>query len=314
MSDARAAGSERWGPDPERIPDLTELPRRPRGAPRPGSRRARKAEAAIVKAEAAVQAGARGAGAAPAFGVVAVADGVPHVRLGVAWAAMTAAAAYGGKGWLAVWLAPVAGLAAVQVAGAHRRAGARPLPGLAAAAGAGVPLAAIAGAQAVAAMCAAGTVAVLVGRLVRAAEGRGRALDDVASTLLAAFPPGLAAAAPVLVHALGRAEAVVLVAFVLAYDAGAFLAGAEAAGRWEGPLTGAACTVPVTLAVAALLPDRFPGPDPWVLGAVAVVTAPLGPLVARVLVPGGRAPALGRLDSLLVAGPVWAWAALALAR
>jgi hypothetical protein len=180
--------------------------------------------------------------------------------------------------------------------------------------GAAAPLAAVAGVEALAALLAAGTLAALAAPLLRVGEVRGRPVDAVARTLVAAFPPGLAAAAPVLVAGLGRTEALVLVALVATYDAGAFLAGAGATGRWEGPLTGAACTVPVTLAVAALFPDRFPGAAPWVLGAVAAVSAPVGPVVARVLAPGGRAPALGRLDSLIVTGPVWAWVALALVR
>ena len=51
-------------------------------------------------------------------------------------------------------------------------------------------------------------------------------------------------------------------------------------------------------------------------GALAMVLAPLGPLAASVVL-GGRdapAPALRRLDSLLLLGPVWAWSAAAVLR
>lgn len=295
-------------PDPERVPDLTELPRR-RSTLRPGSRRARRAEAAIARAEEA----ARARAAEPALSVVSTAD-VPHVRLGLAWAGATAAVTFAGRGWTGAWCAFVAGLAAAQVARAHRRSGARPLVGVAAGLGAALPLAAVAGVGEVAAACAAGIGVALVGRLVLVGEVLGRPTDDVARTIVAGVVPGLAAATLVLVRGLGRTEALVLFALVAAHDAGSFLAGAGAAGRWEGPLTGAACTIPVTLAVAALWTDPFAGASPWVLGGIAAVTAPLGPALARVLVPAGRAPALGRLDSLLVTGPIWAWAALALLR
>jgi hypothetical protein len=51
------------------------------------------------------------------------------------------------------------------------------------------------------------------------------------------------------------------------------------------------------------------------LGAIAAVALPLGPSAARALVPRvGDVPGLGRLDSLLVAGPLWAWAASAVLR
>jgi hypothetical protein len=298
-------------PDPEHIPDLTAVPRR-RSTPRPGSRRARRAEAALARAEAAARARG-GDGAALA---VVVAEGRPHVRFGLVWAAVTAAAAVGGRGWLAVWLAAAAAPAARQVARARRRAGARPLGGLATLLGASLPLAAVAGPGALAAACAAGVIVVLAARLALVGETLGRPVEDVAATLVAALPVGLAAAAPVLVRGLGTTEALFLLALVSAHDAGSFLAGAGAASRWEGPLTGVACTLPVTLAVAALASDTFGGASPWVLGATAAATAPVGPLLAGALVSPGRprAAALRRLDSLLVTGPVWAWAAVGLAR
>ena len=69
----------------------------------------------------------------------------------------------------------------------------------------------------------------------------------------------------------------------------------------------------VTLFVAVLVPS-FGGPGPFVLGLVAAVLAPLGPLVASIILGDrdARAPALRRIDSLLLLAPVWAWVAAAL--
>ena len=69
----------------------------------------------------------------------------------------------------------------------------------------------------------------------------------------------------------------------------------------------------VTLFVAVLVPS-FTGAGSFALGVVAGTLAPLGPLAASALL-GDRsapAPALRRLDSLLLMGPVWAWVAAAL--
>jgi hypothetical protein len=61
---------------------------------------------------------------------------------------------------------------------------------------------------------------------------------------------------------------------------------------------------------------KFPPTAPFVLGGLAAVLAPLGPPAATRLLGDrdAKAPALRRLDSLLVVGPVWACAALTLAR
>ena len=69
----------------------------------------------------------------------------------------------------------------------------------------------------------------------------------------------------------------------------------------------------VTLLVAELVPS-FDGGSPFLLGFVAAVLAPLGPLAASIVL-GDRdanAPALRRLDSLLLLAPVFAWLAAVL--
>jgi hypothetical protein len=97
-----------------------------------------------------------------------------------------------------------------------------------------------------------------------------------------------------------------LCAFALVYDASSFLIGAEAKHRWIGPAAGMVSLTVVTVAVAAILVPPFRGSTPWLVGALAIVTAPMGPLVATVALGDRRAsaPALRRLDSLIVLGPV----------
>jgi hypothetical protein len=104
-----------------------------------------------------------------------------------------------------------------------------------------------------------------------------------------------------------------LIAFAAFHDVGAYLVGTGAVNDWEGPVAGIAAIVCVTLFVAVLVPS-FGGGGPFLLGLVAAALAPLGPLAASVIL-GDRtasAPALRRLDSLLLLGPVWAWTAAVL--
>jgi hypothetical protein len=298
--------------DPEFIPDLSQLPRPKRAAPRPDSRRGRRAEAAMVRAEAAVQ---RVEGRTPL--VVVERRGVPHVRLGLAWAGVTLGAVVAGPTVLAIWLALAGATAAAQLCRSWRRAGAHPVAAVAVLTAAGLPLAALSGPGAVGGVLVAGLLLAFSGRLFLASgPTMGRPTGDIAFTLLAAVPAGLAGVGPVLVRSLGLTEALVLFALVWAYDAGAFLVGSGAAAQWEGPAAGAVCTLPVTLVVAAVLVHPFTGASAWVLGGLAAAAAPIGQAAAGLVIAdrGVDSPALRRLDSLIVLGPLWAWAAVSLLR
>jgi len=95
-------------------------------------------------------------------------------------------------------------------------------------------------------------------------------------------------------------------ASALLYDAGAWVMGSGSRRRWIGPLAGMACIFPVTMLVAAL-GLQFRGAVTWELGALAAVLAPLGPAAAVFLLGDRRwpAPALRRIDSLVLLGPIW---------
>ncbi len=254
----------------------------------------------------------------------------PHGRLGLAWAIVTVAVAVAGALWLALWLAAAAGLAGAQVARsrggyspARRSAGDRQRPATAvpvmAIAGTGaacVTLAAVLGPAGTA--VAAGVVPVVfIGYvLVAARSPDGQGLKEPVLVSTAAVTVGLAGAAPVLLRAeTGLVPVLVLFAYAMAYDTGTYVVGSGAASAWEGPAAGIAATGTVTLTVAAVLAPPFVGTSPWLLGVLAAVLAPIGPMIGSLLPRGGtdkkmRMPALRRLDSLIVLGPLWSLAAV----
>ena len=70
----------------------------------------------------------------------------------------------------------------------------------------------------------------------------------------------------------------------------------------------------VTFALALFPPSAGHGTmSMWLLGLATAAACPLGQLTGSVLLPSGAsfAPALRRLDSLLIAGPLWAIVVLA---
>lgn len=231
----------------------------------------------------------------------------------MAWGATTLVATAAGPVVLAVVLAPVAALAAAQAARSWRRRQRRPAWRVSAGGAGLVVLGSAAGPIA--------TVApvVLIGLLLAVAmvlEGpaaRNRHHRRAAPLLTALFAVGfgMAGAAPVLLRGDGLVPAFVLFSFVHVYDSSAYVVGSGATAAWEGPAAGVASIAAVTLAVAAVLSPPFRGASPLLFGLLAAVLTPLGPKVASQLLGDqrGRVPALRRLDSLLLVGPVWALAA-----
>ncbi|HEX9970408.1 MAG TPA: MoaD/ThiS family protein [Acidimicrobiales bacterium] len=223
----------------------------------------------------------------------------PHVRLGLLWAVVTTAAAAGGPVVLALWLAPVAGLAAAQAARTWRRSPER------------ADIAVAGGAAAVVVLGAAvGPVGLAAGVVVAAAAALLRAAPPVlpVRTLVPALAMGLAGAAPVVLRTRGFGHAFVLLALVWAYDAGDYVVGTGAHNAWEGPAAGIAAVAAVTLAAAVVFVPPFEGVLPWLFGAVAAGSAPFGHRLASMVLGDrdARVPVVRRLDSLLAAGPPFA--------
>lgn len=248
----------------------------------------------------------------PPLAVVPEVDG-PHGRLGLVWALVTIVLAVAGQLWLAVWFGATAFAAASQTGAAWRRRGERPLVVLAAATGAALVLAA---AWSIDAMVEVVVVAMAVAVVARAVRPTIAPARDIGVTLLIGLVIGLAAAAPVLLRERGLSPVLVLLALAAAYDAGNYIVGTGASTPWEGPAAGIVSMVPVTMVVAVVLAPPFRGASPYLLALLAATLAPLGPLAGSALL-GDRdapAPALRRLDSLLLLGPLWAWSAAALLR
>jgi len=238
----------------------------------------------------------------------------PHARMALAWAVVTVTAAAVGRFELAAWLGAVALVAGGQVVRSWRTRPVRPTAPVVVFGAAAVPLGAAFGTVGLAVAAGLVVVAALVAPLVVARAPRRRSRENPGLTLAFALGLGMAAAAPVIARQRGLLPALVLLTLVGVYDASAFVVGAGASNVWEGPLAGVAFVAAVTLLVAGVFVPPFTGVSPWVLGAVVAVLAPFGPVVGSLLL-GDRdrpAQALRRLDSLLVAGPVWAAASLVL--
>lgn len=127
-----------------------------------------------------------------------------------------------------------------------------------------------------------------------------------AALLFALLGPGLASASVVLAAVQGWNLALTLVGGVCAYDLACWVYGTrKGIGGWGGVAAGMVTVAVVALFIAAVFVPPFDGARPWVmLGAVAVL-CPLGVLLGSTLIGGDRLPALRRLDSLVLAGPVW---------
>lgn len=237
----------------------------------------------------------------------------PKVRLGVAWFAVSIGAALLSQLLLAALLGAAAAFAADQVVRLQGRGDGKlledPVRLPAVLAAAALPLAAVAGVDMLVAVAAAVTVVVLVHRIWSGPVGG--AVGDVALVLGGAVPLGLAAASPVLLAELAPSAAVVLLVLIGAYDAGDFLVGSDSATPWEGPVAGVLAVLACGFGAWTWAPPPLEGDGVLALLAATAVLAPFGPPAASVLIGDGRRPArfVRRLDTLLVLGPVAAFAA-----
>jgi hypothetical protein len=237
----------------------------------------------------------------------------PHGRLGALWVAITVGTLVPGVAPVAVWLAACSGVAGLQTAKVWRARGEHPLIPLAAGIAAALPLSAIWGLRAMTGTVAIAVILTLLARLFSLTKAPAR---DVGLTLAIGVVIGLAAASVVLLRNTGLQAPLLLLTFAAAYDASAYVVGTGAGSAWEGPAAGVAMLIPVTMLAAVVLVPPFPEASPLLLGLMAAVLAPCGPLAGSALL-GERdanAPALRRLDSLLVMAPLWSWCAAAFLR
>jgi hypothetical protein len=230
----------------------------------------------------------------------------PRVRLGILWFGVALVAMIFGPLPTALVYGGAAGVAALQTARVWRRLRQRPNRVVAGAMAAGIALGACFGAGGAGVGVLAGTAAAVV---VAATDPRSRQpiVTDAGWTLQCALPVGLAAMSMVLLTRLDQGSAIALLLLVSAYETGDYIVGSGAKNPYEGPVAGIAALTVATFIVSSFGISAFDVGQAWLFGAVVAVLAPVGQLVASALLPAADAPASGlrRLDSLLLAGPIW---------
>src|SRR5699024_6077116 len=92
------------------------------------------------------------------------------------------------------------------------------------------------------------------------------------------------------------------------YDACDFIVGSGSTNTFEGPLAGGVFICAITMFLAVIEVPPFRGVDIWNFAALTVLAAPIGQFVASAMLPrrDAAAPALRRIDSMLIAAPAWA--------
>jgi hypothetical protein len=165
----------------------------------------------------------------------------------------------------------------------------------------GTPL--LIGALCVGALVAIGAACAPDGERMRGRGGRIASLG----ILWLAIVPSVGAASMVLVRGDSRVSAVVLFLLVSAYEMGDFVVGSGASNSFEGPLAGITTALLVGFPLAVMLVAPFDHAGAVLLG-FAAAACPFGQIAASALLPGAgaSAPALRRIDTLLVLGPLWA--------
>ena len=141
------------------------------------------------------------------------------------------------------------------------------------------------------------------------ATSRNPRIADIGWTLQCALAPGVVGLSMVLLTRLDQGSAIALLLLVSAYEAGDYLIGSGSTNPFEGPGAGAAAVVVITFIVSTLPISALSFGEAWLLGGAVVLLAPAGQLLASALLPSAATPASGlrRLDSLLIAAPLWAW-------
>ena len=122
-----------------------------------------------------------------------------------------------------------------------------------------------------------------------------------------ALPVGIAAGSLAALRSAELGAALLLVALISAYEAGDFLVGSGSSNAIEGPVSGLVALAAVGFIAWILAPAPFTTTGVVMFSALAGVCCPLGQILAAAVLPRGSAwaPALRRLDSYLLAAPLW---------
>lgn len=141
----------------------------------------------------------------------------------------------------------------------------------------------------------------------RGGDGIGEAVGRASLVLQTALPTAVAGGSFVLLAELELWAAISLVLLVSAYETGDFLIGSGSVSAFEGPLAGSVAVLVVTLVIAALGFPPFGVGEAFAFGLLVAPGAFAGQILASVMLPHARAlaPALRRVDSLLLTAPLW---------
>lgn len=122
-----------------------------------------------------------------------------------------------------------------------------------------------------------------------------------------AIPAGLAVASLAALGGVGIGAQISLILLVSAYETGDFIVGTGSANAIEGPLAGLVALGAMTFLLFLVQPAPFETTTILLFAALAGICCPLGQILASGLLPRGNAwaPALRRLDSYLLAAPLW---------
>ena len=135
----------------------------------------------------------------------------------------------------------------------------------------------------------------------------GSLLSRAGQLLQVTLPTAVAGGCVVLLADRELWAAISLVLLASAYETGDFLIGSGAGNAYEGPIAGSAAVFVTSLVVAAAGVPPFDVGEALFFGILVAPLAFLGQLLASAMLPHSRAfaPALRRVDSLLLAAPVW---------
>lgn len=123
----------------------------------------------------------------------------------------------------------------------------------------------------------------------------------------AAIPAGLAVASLAALGSVGIGVQISLILLVSAYEAGDFIVGSGSSNAIEGPLAGLVALGVMAFILFLIQPAPFDSRSVLLFAVMAGICCPLGQILASGLLPRGNAwaPALRRLDSYLLAAPIW---------
>ncbi|HEU5082581.1 MAG TPA: hypothetical protein VFU14_04520 [Acidimicrobiales bacterium] len=232
----------------------------------------------------------------------------PRVRLGLLWFAGSIVALALGTAATALWFGVTFAAAGAQALRTWRARGAPVDPRVALLAVAAVVAGAAVHPRAMGVALLLAVVAVL-GRAFRELDDTQASpvLARASLVLQATLAPAVAGGCLVLLADLETWAAISLVLLTSAYESGDYLIGSGSANAFEGPLAGGVAVVVTTLVIAALGVPPFDVGEAFAFGLLVAPGAFAGQLLASVLLPHARAfaPALRRVDSLLLVAPLW---------